>query len=217
MKLPALLLSGTSLLLALPSSTQAATSLFIPTADGDVQTFGGDSLDTSDVRLTTTQSGGLERHIILEYDLNTIPSGSTVTSASIELVKDGGFANTGSNPIPLNFFLFLGDGTVGISDFGAAATAAGTLSIPIASGTPANGTAFSHNFSDNSAIQSAIDSTGLLTVRIETDSFATANFASLENTSELIAPTLTVNFVPEPSSTLLIGLTSFFVLQRRKR
>ena len=54
-----------------------------PTDDGDVQTFGGDDVNTTGDRLTATQSGGLERKAVMEFDLSSIPNAATINSASL--------------------------------------------------------------------------------------------------------------------------------------
>lgn len=200
------------------ASTRADLATFVAVEDGEVQVFGGDTVDTTDVRLTTIQSGGLERNIILEFDIGSIAPGSTIDSASLAIVKDGIFSNTGTD-LPLHLLAYNGDGVIDISDFDAVATNVGDFTInnaPI----PANGTEFVFDLSDVAPLQTALDTAaGLLTVRLETDSFATINFASLETATGFAPPELRVTFtaIPEPASlAILVGATLIFGVRRRR-
>lgn len=187
---------------------------FSPTADGDTQIFGGDDVETGAARLTMTQSGGLVRNIILEFDLNGLSPGDTINSASLGLVKDGNLSNLGG-PAPIEIFGYVGDGVIDIADFNATATQLATDSIALGQ---ANGTALNFSLS-TSTIQSAVDSNGLLTLRLETNSFAVVEFASLETTTGFSPPTLTldVTSVPEPSALVLLLSVSLGLCGIRRR
>ena len=201
-------------------SAHAASTNIAVSADGDAQTFGGNDVNTTDTVVTTTQSGSLQRHIILEFDLSPIPDGSTIDSVTLNLTKSGGFSNTGGNPIPLHLLAYTGDGVIDIADYSAAGTDVGNPTIAITPTNPVNGTAYAYGFTTVAPAQTALDTaSNLLTVRIETDSFATANFTSSESTSGFAAPSLDINYtlVPEPSSTAMMALAGFIGLSRRRR
>lgn len=194
-----------------------ADELFSVMDDGDVQTFGGDDVDTTADRLTTTQSGGLVRNIILEFDLSSLSSGTVVNAGTLNLVKFGLQGNTGGNPVPLELYAYNGDGVVTLADYDATGTAIGTSSVPLGI---SNGTAVDIALSDIAPIQSIVDGSGLLTIRIETNSFATLNLASLENGSGFNAPELSLNVtsaVPEPSGLVVLSTLCFGLARTRRR
>lgn len=184
--------------------TVAADEIFTVMNDGDVQTFGGDDVNTTDDRLSTAQSGGLIRNIILEFDLSSLGAGTVVNSGTLNLVKFGLQGNTGGNPVPLELYAYTGDNIVNLADYDAPGTAIGTNSVPLGI---ANGTAVDIVLSDIAPIQSVVDGSGLLTIRIETNSFGTLELASLENGSGFNAPELSLNVtaVPEPSGMLIVS------------
>lgn len=202
--------------LFLPTSAIAASVILTPTADGDVQTFGGDDVDTTDTVVSFTQSGGLVRNSILEYDLSSIANGSTIDSASLEITLTR-FVSGGPNTFDV--FGYNGDGTVNIADF----DAAGTLVIDstIANGGAAGDTR-SFNLTNLAPLTAALVG-DMLTLRIETDSFLSSNFASLENTT-YDAAQLTINYtapaaVPVPATLPLLatGMAGFVALKRRRK
>lgn len=197
------------------TTAEAQLMTFNPTADGDTQIFGGDFVDTSAARLGILQSGGNIRNSILEFDLSSLGSGDIVTSAVLGLVKDGSLSNLGG-PVPIEIFGYLGDGVIDIADHNAVATQLATGSIALGQ---ANGTALSFSLG-TPTIQSAIDASGLLTIRLETNNFATVNFASLETTTAFSPPTLTLGVassVPEPSALALLLSASIGFCGIRRR
>ncbi|QEG23013.1 hypothetical protein [Mariniblastus fucicola] len=204
-----------STIVKIPSS-HADSVDFIAAADGDVLTFGGDSIDTVDTRLQFQQSGGLIRNVILEFDIGDLSPNAVINSASLNVVKDGNLANTGSNPAPVEIFGYVGDGNITLGDYDAPASSLGSGEIILGL---SNGTALDFTL-DTVLIQAIADSTGLLTLRLETNNFATVNFASTETTTAFAPPTLTleISAVPEPSSAILIAgwLAGFCAIQRRK-
>jgi hypothetical protein len=178
-------LSRLLLPILLAASPAAAVPItLVAVADGDVKTFGTDEIDTVDDRLHLTQSGGLERRVILEFTLGAIPVGAAINSVELAIVKDGTMSNTGGDPIPIHLYAYPGDGVVGLTDYGAVAPNVGDYSVALGA---ADGTEFVWALTV-AAVQDAFDfAGGPLSVRIETDNFAILEFASLE-TGTLFAP-----------------------------
>lgn len=186
---------------------------FVTTDDGRTRIFGGDTVDTSEDRLTATQSGGLVDNIILEFDISSLGVSAEISSASLVLFHDGFLSNTGGNPVPIETFVYAGDGAVTIDDFDEPGTNAGNFSVPLGL---SDGVELVFDLTDLTEFQSIVDAgTGLATVRLETNSFATIQFASLENTS-FAAPVLRIESVPEPSSAGMVILLSGLFLRRRR-
>ncbi|MCA9230249.1 MAG: hypothetical protein KDA57_06335 [Planctomycetales bacterium] len=190
-------------MLSMAGIAGATTYTLFPTADGDVQTWGGDSIDTTDTRISLTQSGGLIRNGILEFDLSSIPDSATINSATLEFTMTSVVSNTGGNPAAIDIFAYNGDGVVDIADYAAAGTQVADTTIPNGGST---GDVHSFSLSPVAPVVSALSS-DLLTLRIETDSFATFSFASLENTIH-DAARLKINYVPEPTSAMLLGIAA---------
>ena len=205
--------------LAMAISPAAATVMdFNPTADGDVQTFGGDSVVTGNDHLTVTQSGGLARNAILEFDLSSIPDTATINSAVLMFTLNRFISQVGSGLAAIDVIAYNGDGTVDITDFAAAGTQVVDTTTPSA-GT-SGGDMLSFSFTSVVPIGDAL-AANLLTVRIETDSFAGIQIASLENTS-YDAPKLTIDYtestIPVPGALAfgLTGLAGLSYMARRK-
>lgn len=206
-----------SFLFVLSFTAQGATIELSPIADGDVQTWGGDSVDSTDTFLTVTQSGGLQRQAILEFDLSAVDDAATIISATLEFTLIGGISNIASYPTAaIDIFAFNGDGIVDIGDYSTPGTQVVDTTTPKGG---AGGDVRGFGFTELSPIQLALVG-NMLTLRIETDSFATINFAALEN-SIYDQASLTINYsvaaVPIPPAFLLMasGLALFGGIRRR--
>lgn len=170
-------------------ASHAASLTFTPTADGTVQIFGGDSVITDGDTLSVTQSGGLIRNGIFEFDLSAIDDGATITGATLSVTSARFVSNTGNNPAVADLFVFGGDGTVDISDFAAAGSQVVDTTVP--NGGSA-GDVFTFTFSEVASLQGLLVS-DLVTLRLETDSFASILLRALESTDGGAA-SLTVEF-----------------------
>ena len=100
----------------------AASVELLPTSDGDVQTFGGDDVNVSRTHIAFTQSGGLIRNAILEFDLASIPNTATVTAVQLNLTLTRFVSNTGANPAAIDIIAYNGDGMIDLNDFAASGT-----------------------------------------------------------------------------------------------
>ena len=200
------------------TAAHAASATLTPTADGNVQVFGGDDVTTDLATIDFVQSGGLIRNAILEFDLSAIPDLSTITGASLTFTIARFVSNTGGNPASVDLFAYPGDGIVSILDFDAAGTQVFDGTTPFG-GVAGDTRVFA--FSDLTPVSDALAG-DLLTLRLETDSFASVLFAALENAT-LDPASLSVTYdapmapIPLPAGLplLLAGLGGLALLRRR--
>ncbi len=193
---------------AVPAAANVVS--FTPTADGDVQLFGGTSIDTTDTVLSFVQSGGLERRIFLEFDLSSIPDTAVINSAKLTMNLTAPIIGP-FLPAVFDVFAYNGDGTIDAADF----TAAKTQVVDSTIDNPENnGLVISRDFDTTLPILAALAG-DLLTLSVETDSFASANFVSIDSGNTSNFPTLTVDFsvsqVPVPGA-LPLAITGLAAL-----
>jgi hypothetical protein len=198
------------------SFTQAATVDITPSADGDVKTFGGHVVNTTDSAITVVQSGGNITNGILEFDLSSISDTAVINSASLSVTLTQFVSNTGNNPAKVDVFAFIGDGTVDTHDYWRLATKVVNTTTPTGGSA---GDKLSFDFEDLALVNAAL-SPNLLTLRFETDSFATIKFASIEN-DIYEAATLSVDYtdvsaVPVPAAAILFAPTMLGLVAFRK-
>ncbi|MEZ5384257.1 MAG: DNRLRE domain-containing protein [Prosthecobacter sp.] len=194
----------------LAAATVQAAVILSPTVDGDIDDNGvnGYAIDSSDVRILT-QSSGPDIRGIYEFDLASIPGGSTITGATLSLTLSGTLSNTGGNPVTVTFYGYTGNGTIEFTDFLEIASVVATETYPSDSGNrPPIGTTFSINLTDLTALQAASDSgTRYFGIVTDTHNFATYSIYSSEAAvAEGLKPSLTVNYVPEPGPGSLVCL-----------
>lgn len=212
-----------SALLAASISTQAATMTFLPTADGDVTTVLRGTVRTTNTFNDAFQSGPRNiTNAIFEYDLNALSATelASVSAATFEFTLTRFVSNTGRSPAAVDIFAYDGDGIVDIADYSAEGTQVVDTTTPWG-GNPGETRAFT--FTDVTPIVDSI--TGLLTLRLETDSFASIRSASLENQAYSAASlelTYTedtnVSAVPVPAALpLMASALGMFGVARRKR
>lgn len=211
------LLNAVCATLLLAGSANAATFTLTPTADGDARVFGGDTVDTTDTRISVAQSGSNITNGVLEFDLTSIPDAAVITAARLDVELVSFTSNTGSNPAPIHIFGYNGDGSVTIGDYDAAATTMLSTTTPLGGSA---GDVISFSLTTLTPLTAAL-SGNALTVRVETDSFATFRFASLENTvlnpAKLVVTTqATVVPLPAGVPLLLSGLAALGWAARRK-
>ena len=185
------ILTAAILILGVFSASAASVDL-MPTADGDVQTFGGDDVNVSATHIAFTQSGGLIRNGILEFDLSPIADNATITAARLDITLTRFVSNT-SGTAAIDLFAYNGDGIVDINDYAAPGIQVADTTTPTGG---VAGDVRSFNFTTVAPIADAL-AANLLSVRIETDNFASINFASLEN-AVLSAANLHIEFTPVP-------------------
>ncbi|MET1416040.1 VPLPA-CTERM sorting domain-containing protein [Roseibium sp. HPY-6] len=206
--------------LIFPTSLSAATMTINTVDDGWVQTFGGDTVNTSDTTVSVSQSGGNIFNGIFEFNLAGIDDNATINSVAFEWTNTRFVSNLG-NSAEVDLFAYLGDGTVTVSDFDAAGDQVADTSVSTG-GSPGDVTMIA--FTDLNMFTTALLG-DLLSVRFETDSFASFQIASLEN-QDWAAARLTVDYTPGPvsavplpaSGLLLLGaLGGVAGLRRRKK
>jgi len=194
------------LALLFPTSLSAATMSIATSADGSTQVFGGDDVDTAGTAIGVTQSGGLIQNGIFEFNLAGIDDGATINSVSFEWTNTRFVSNVGSNVPQVDLFAYLGDGSVTIDDYAATGDQVADTSVPQGGSA---GDVATVAFTDLAMFTSALLG-DLLTVRFETDSFASFRIAALENL-DYDAARLVVDYtpgsvsaVPLPASGLLL-------------
>lgn len=199
---------------AATGSAMAASVDLAPTADGDVQLFGGNDVDTGDTRVNFSQSGGAIRNGILEFDLSTINDAATINSVRLDLTIVAFTSNTGSNPANAQIFAYDGDGVVDINDYDAPGIEVLNTTTPHGGSA---GDLLQFTLTDINPISAALAG-DLLTLRLETDNFAIVRFASLEN-GTLAPANLHIDFtpVPVPAALPLLATGAGLLWRRRRR
>jgi hypothetical protein len=202
------------------SFTQAATVDITTNADGNVQTFGGNYVNTSSTAITVVQSGALINNGILEFDLSSISDTAVINSASLSITLTRFISNVPSQTTAkIDIFAFNGDGTVKISDYSALGTKVVDTTTPVGG---VAGDELSFDFDNLTPIENALAGNSL-TLRFETDSYASIAFASIEN-DIYEAATLSVDYtgvsaVPVPAAALLFApaVLGFVALRKSSR
>ena len=215
--------------LAAPLTAHAVpfTASLTAAADGDIKTFGGVSIDTTDFIVSVQSSGANETWGILEYDLSSIPDTATITSARLRLETFGLLTNVCDAPVTVDFYAFDGDGTVGLGDESAGGTLVASEIYPSgtvgAGGTPAN-SLLDIDFLTLTEVEDAVTgaTSDFLAIRLDTINFATFRVYSTENAGGFLAPTLEINYeadVVDAQSPLLLfagGLLAIRLLRKRR-
>ena len=210
--------------LATPSLTaaQTFTTSFTTIDDGRIQSSGvlGETLFTDDLWISTLRSGGNNISVgLFEFDLSTIPAGSVITGADILLRTSSLVSQIGTNPAPVSFMAFSGNGMLDLLDFDAVATLLAEIDLRGTS----NNTDLVIAAGSLTPFQNALDdtdSTDFVTLRTETVNFVTFQVDSLEATAADALPArlrLTYTTVPEPASALLCVIGGLGLMARRKR
>lgn len=191
-----------------------------PVDDGSIQFSGslGYTTTTEEPDVRFARSGGNNvRDAVFEFSLATLPSDAIITGAVFQFQNAGTVSNTGGNPAPVEAFVFAGDGMVTDNDHQnlTAGDAAGMTSLPIGSGTPVG--SLIELTLDASVIQSIVDADAdFLTLRLQTQNFATVRVTSLENDADAaVAPALRLDFIPAPGSFALAGVAMLAARRRR--
>lgn len=208
------------LALSVPTAGSAATMTLSAIDDGSVKTFGGAVADTADTSVSVSQSGGNITNGIFEFNLAAIDNSATINSVSFEWTNSRFVSNTGAQAA-VDLFAYLGDGVVSIADYDAAGDQVADTSVPKGG---SGGDVTTIGFTDLGIFNTALLG-DLLSVRFETDSFASFRVASLENTvfdaARLVVDYTpgTVSAVPLPASGLLLlgALGGVAGLRRFKR
>ncbi len=223
---PLLKISGSvlAIMLVASSTVGAQTLTFNTIADGRVQSSGvlGKTLFTSQEGILTQRSGGNNiSNGLFEFDLSSLPAGTTITGVNLLIRTSAGVSQIGgsTNPAPVRFSAFKGNGMLEIIDDEAVAT---LVANPNLRGT-GNNTNLIVPFSTVSPVQAVIndaDPTAYVTIRTETVDFVSFNVDSLESTSaDAVAAQLQVTFtaIPEPSALALCLLGGAGFVMRRHR
>ena len=206
-------------------SGQSMTVNISAITDGWVQSSGvvGLSTSDSDPMFSTSRSGGNNvRHGVYEFSLATIPTGVTITSATLKLTTSRFISNTGGNPGEISVYGFTGDGSITTADFGtdpnpAATTSFGSFPSGVGAGSTPSGSILDFDFSELTSITAANASgSDIMGLRTQTISFVDFQIAAMEHPT-LTGPTLEVTYIPEPSSVLLLTLAGLAGLKHRRR
>lgn len=203
-------------------SAQSVTTSFTTIDDGRIQSSGvlGETLFTDGMTVRTSRSGGSNISVgLFEFDLSTIPAGSVITGADILLRTGGLVSQVGTNPAPVSFMAFSGNGMLDLLDFDAVATVLAEVDLRGTGNNadlviPAGTLAPFQNALDDA------DPTDFVTLRTETVNFVSFQVDSLETTATDAVPArlrLTYTPVPEPASALLFLIGGLGMLAKRRR
>ncbi|MEM8834499.1 MAG: hypothetical protein AAGD00_01640 [Planctomycetota bacterium] len=190
-----------------------------PVDDGNIQFSGalGFETVTDESTLRFSRSGNNNvRNAVLEFSLAMLPSDATITGAVFQFETAGLLSNVGGAPAPVEAFVFAGDGSVTDDDHQnlTEGLAAGSIELPTGSATPIG--SFIELTLDPSVIQSVVnDGASFLTLRLQTQNFATVSLRSLETDEPKgVLPTLLLAYIPAPGA---FGLAGVALLTARRR
>ena len=230
---------------AVPVSAQAVTISFIPVSDASGQDTEPNQMNSSPIVFDDvytflhgdTSSIGFAHTLIqpqntnsphqrwrfpMEFDISAIPGGSIVNSATLTVTPASIFLFEGS-PFHLDLYSYTADGTVTLSDM----TGGSALSSVGITTTALSTISFDVTSLLSTLVSGSIDDVGLRLQQSEVPSslpaFA-ANVTGIElftsnDSTPSRRPTLTVDYVPEPTTGLLLaaGLIGLAVSGRNER
>ena len=189
--LAALMLAFTTL------GANADTMEIVAIADATVDSNGalGQEIIEDAESIETSMSGGSNiSDGLYEFDLGPIPAGATIESATLHFRTAFLVANT-SSEAPIEIFGFTGNGTLELSDQANSGAVLAATSFPAP--TPAN-TNLEIELTNLIPLNTVIsdgNSNDFLTVRSETENFATFRFDSLESgDADAVPATLVVTY-----------------------
>lgn len=194
--------------------TANATSVTLTTiADGQTGQNVSGQLPTEPglTAIGISQSGSLIRNGVFEFDLSAIPDTATIDAASFNWVNSRFISNIGGNPAQVDLFAFNGDGVVTDTDHTGGTQVADT-SVALAG--VGSGVVSGVGLTDLAPLAAALPG-DFLTIRFETDSFASIQVAGLLN-ADFGAASLSVDFTettiapPVPPIPVPAGLPLLF-------
>lgn len=205
------------------TATVAASGLtldVVATVDGDITRNATSFIvDTTSEGIQTLRSGPNNVvNGVYEFDLSGLPSGATITGATLKLTTRGLVSNTGPTA-DITFSAFPGDGVIDDTDHqnNTAGTLVGDETYGTGGSGPSIGTALDIVFDSVVPIQAAYDALGsdFVTVRSETVNFVNFFVHSIDTTnSSVVLPTLSIEYIPEPASLALLGLGTLLLRRR---
>ena len=170
----------------------AETTDIFPTADATAQSNGAKGqklVDDAETVQTSMSGGSAIRDGLFEFDLSLLPSGATVTAATLQFRTAQIITNTAATS-PVEFYGFAGDGTLDLTDQSASAT---MIALEVFTTGVPNNTDVTIDLSDISVLNDILNDSNpddFLTVRSETQNFVLFLVHSLEATSSDAAPAM---------------------------
>lgn len=197
-----------------------ASVILLPVTDGDISDDGvlGYTVNTTNTSITTSSSGRDHRGIY-EFDLSSIPSGSKITGASLNLTLAGTLSNVGGAPAVVTFYGYTADGVITETDFALVSSALGSDTYATDATRPAIGTTLTISLTDLTSMQSASDSAGrLFGIVSDVPNFVSFRVNSTDAAvADTLKPWLEVTYAPEPSRMILLGVGGMALIGRRRR
>lgn len=92
-------------LAAAPSLTRADTIVLSPTGDARILSIIPTTMDgTSQFLSVFNDGGGNVQHTVLQFDVSSVPAGSTIASATLRVWRDSNLWSGGDSGLPTNAF-----------------------------------------------------------------------------------------------------------------